>query len=325
MNTFTPADGSARQRAKRDLLGISPETIVITIVARLDPQKRSVMIPDIADSLRRLGAKDFIIVMVGNGESSAELKEKIKLFRVEGIVRIMGTVTRPQDFLAATDIFLLPSVSEGISIAVAEAMAMALPIVTARAGALPEQLGETLVTAVPPPILAPFFSFGNKKPDPPSSLTLQARSIYAANHDDYPTIAGVLVNHTLDDSVDAKLYAEALYKLVLDPELRHQYGVIGRDLVERTSDWRTTLKGLFNELRLAREAGKNEATQLNPAAHFAIQNLLLEQKAETDFAVSYTLSPFVPFVNWEERKTDTKCRLRLSNQHSNFHPDSVSD
>lgn len=295
MSNFVPANEITRQRAKRDLLGVGPQTLVIVVVARLDPQKRSTMVPAIADNLRSLGAKDFIIVMVGSGESADELKEKVKLFGVEGKVRLMGTVQRPQEFLAAADIFLLPSVSEGISIAVAEAMAMALPIVTARAGALPEQLGEE-VTATHS-ARSSFFGlksrFAKSAPSAHSpslpALKLAPRSVKDSNSVEdssrYPTIAGVLVNHTLNDKIDAKLYAVELFKLVSDPTLRARYGQVGRELVERTSDWRTTLKGLFPQLDLARQARPNTQSWQNPAAHFAIQNLLLEAKGETDFAV----------------------------------------
>ena len=238
--------------AKHDLLNVSPDTIVITIVARLDPQKRPIMVPDIADELRKMGTTNFVIVMLGDGDSGIQLKERIKSLKVGPLIRLLGTVERPQDFLAATDIFLLPSVSEGISIAVAEAMAMGLPIVTARAGALPEQLGEGI--------------------DGPSI--------------DQP-IAGVLVNHTLIDSVDAPLYAQELYSLIKDSDLRNFYGGIARKTVEDTFDWRSTLMGMFGEIKLAENSRHlHDALLPNPAAHFAIEKLLLEASSETDFAVS---------------------------------------
>lgn len=284
MDNFTPASPNVRDTAKRDLLGLSSSTLVITVVARLDPQKRSVMIPDIADSLRRLGARDFIIVMVGSGESAAELEEKIALFKVGDIVRVMGTVERPEDYLAATDVFLLPSCSEGISLAVAEAMAMAIPIVTARAGALPEQLGEvTASSRAGSPLTGALAYFA--APSPLQSTIISTTSSQTG-------LGGVLVNHTLEDAVDAKLYAQELFTLIKDPALRLQYGARARALVEYTSDWRTTLSGMFDELDVADKAEKNTQTSHNPSAHFAIQNLLLEERGSTDFAVRSTLASF---------------------------------
>jgi len=231
--------------AKKDLLNVKPSTTVITIVGRLDPQKRPTLVPDIADALRQLGHKEgeFIIVMLGDGDKKDEVKERIRAFRVDQFVRVLGTVEHPQTFLAATDIFLLPSMSEGISIAVAEAMAMGLPIVTARAGALPEQLGDGLV----------------------DSATGQS------------LMAGVLVDHKLDAEVDAPLYAAELDKLIRSPDLRKKYGSNGRKNVEKTFDWRQTLDGMFDEIDQAKLPRHDHDEDLpNPAAYFALQDLLLE-------------------------------------------------
>jgi len=245
VSDFSPNNASMKAMAKKDLLNVSPSTTVITIVGRLDPQKRPTLVPDIADALRQLGHKEgeFIIVMLGDGDKKDELKERIHAFRVDKFVRVLGTVEHPQTFLAATDIFLLPSMSEGISIAVAEAMAMGLPIVTARAGALPEQLGDGLV-------------------DQATGQSL---------------MAGVLVDHKLNAELDAPLYAAELDKLIRSPELRRQYGSNGRQNVEKTFDWRQTLMGMFDEIDKSKLPRHDHDSDLpNPAAYFALQDLLLE-------------------------------------------------
>ena len=242
MSDFSPVDKAARAKAKKDLLNLNPKTVVISVVGRLDPQKRPVLVPDIADQLRNLGdykPGSFVIVMLGDGDLKDRVKARIAEMKVNSFVRLVGTVERPQDYLAATDVFLLPSMSEGISIAVAEAMAMSLPIVTARAGALPEQLGY-------------------EEGDP--SL-----------------IAGVLIDHKLDAAHDAPLYAKELHTLVSHPELRDEYGQNGRRNVEATFNWRDTLEGMFAEVEKARLPDTKKARHRpNPAAHYAIQNLLVE-------------------------------------------------
>lgn len=242
MSDFSPVDKAARAKAKKDLLNLDPKTVVISVVGRLDPQKRPVLVPDIADQLRKLGdykPGSFVIVMLGDGDLKDRVKARIAEMKVNSFVRLVGTVERPQDYLAATDVFLLPSMSEGISIAVAEAMAMSLPIVTARAGALPEQLG---------------YEEGD------SSL-----------------IAGVLIDHKLDAAHDAPLYAKELHTLVSHPELRDEYGQNGRRNVEATFNWRNTLEGMFAEVEKARLPDPKKARHMpNPAAHYAIQNLLVE-------------------------------------------------
>ncbi|GAA6009920.1 hypothetical protein JCM10207_002158 [Rhodosporidiobolus poonsookiae] len=252
VDDFRPNNATMKTMAKKDLLNVSPETTVITIVGRLDPQKRPTLVPDIADALRRLGnykEGDFVIIMLGDGDKKDEVKERIAQFRAGEFVRVLGTVEHPQTYLAATDIFLLPSMSEGISIAVAEAMAMGLPIVTARAGALPEQLGDTL--------------------------------------GDPSLMAGVLVDHVLDAEIDAPKYATELHRLIRDPSVRRQFGVNGRRNVEKTFEWRKTLMGMFDEIKKARLPRHDHDAELpNPAAHFALQNLLLESNQEVDFAAA---------------------------------------
>ncbi|GAA5890091.1 hypothetical protein JCM5296_004767 [Sporobolomyces johnsonii] len=258
VSDFSPNNASMKAMAKRDLLELDESTVVISVVGRLDPQKRPLLVPDITDALRQLLSAHkeehkFVIVMLGDGDKKDELKERIVQFQVDKLVRVMGTVEHPQTFLAATDIFLLPSMSEGISIAVAEAMAMGLPIVTARAGALPEQLGDGLVDA-----------------ETGESL-----------------MAGVLVNHTLVAEIDAPLYAKELDLLIRDVELRKQYGINGRKNVEKTFDWRQTLEGMFTEIEKAELPTHDHDENLpNPAAHFALQNVLLEAHQETDFAAA---------------------------------------
>ncbi|SGY17708.1 BQ5605_C015g07867 [Microbotryum silenes-dioicae] len=249
---FVPATPSERAAAKRDALEIDPRTTVITIVGRLDPQKRPTLVPLIADTLRRIGQYkpgDFIILMVGDGALKGEVAARIGQNKVKDYVRVLGTVGKPQQILAATDIFLLPTMGEGISIAVAEAMAMALPVVSGRVGALPEQLG--------------------------------------AVDQNSPEAAGVLIEQTMDDKMDAPLYAYELHRLIGEPNLRREYGAQGRRLVETTFDWRQTLMGLFDEIKLARlPSSKRDLHTPNPAAYFALQTLLLENGRETDFAVA---------------------------------------
>lgn len=239
---FTPASEATRAEAKKRLLGVDAKTVVVGVVGRLDPQKRPTLVPGIADALRKLGAYkpgSFLVTMLGDGDLKDRVKARINELKVGDYVRLLGNIDKPQEYLAATDIFLLPSMSEGISIAVAEAMAMALPIVTAKAGALPEQLG-----------------YENGPPE---------------------AKPGVLVDHSLDDASDAPLYAKELHTLISRRELRREYGKNGRRMVENSFDWRKTLEGMFEEVELARLPSASLARRMpHPAAHYALQNLLHE-------------------------------------------------
>ena len=251
IDAFSPVGEQARADAKDALFDAEPDTLVVAVVGRFDPQKRSQLVPLIINELIKLVVdQDFLVVMLGDGPLKRLVSDRIEEFQVEDFIRTLGTVSRPQDYLVGSDIFLLPSLSEGISIAVAEAMAMGLPIITSHAGALPEQLGV------------------------------------GTEH-----VGGILVNHTLNEDTDARLYAAEIARLFNDPKARRRYGAAARRNVETSFDWHKTLARLPEELALANNLeGHGHVPPhglTNPAAYIAIQTLLLEAWGETDMKAAY--------------------------------------
>ncbi|GAA5991359.1 hypothetical protein JCM11641_007562 [Rhodosporidiobolus odoratus] len=257
---FIPPTAAERNAAKALVLDVEPDTIVITVVGRLDPQKRPLLIPRIVGELLKRVDEDFLVVMIGDGDLRNELERTIKSLNLAEFVRVMGTQNDPAQFYAASDIFLLPSMSEGLSIAVAEAMAMGLPIVTARAGALPEQLGE-------------LDEHGEKR--------------YGGSE-----LGGILVDHELDLLRDPQLYADAVTSLMNDPALRQRLGGNARRLVENGFDWRTTLSGMFVETELASNLPGHAPPPVDPryphpAAYLSTQMLLAENWQYVDQSGNY--------------------------------------
>jgi L-malate glycosyltransferase len=61
---------------------------------------------------------------------------------LEGRVQFLGGVDRVFDLLSASDVFFLPSRSEGMSNALLEAMACGLPAVASRVGGNPELIRD---------------------------------------------------------------------------------------------------------------------------------------------------------------------------------------
>lgn len=246
-----------RKVAKRQELDVDEDTLVLAFVGRLDPQKRPTLLPKIADELvKREPDRSFTIIVMGDGDLHGTVEREIKRLKLEERVQLLGTVPKPSDMLEAADIFLLPSVSEGLSIAVAEAMALGLPVVTANAGALPEQLGMS--TANPGGILV--------------------------NH--------TLTN----DHRDARMYADEIERLAESSELRAWYGKNARRRVEQTFDHEAELVKLVQELGKGHNiANERKLAPLNvdrsqgvhPAAYSAVQTLLLEERRRYDLASTY--------------------------------------
>jgi glycosyltransferase involved in cell wall biosynthesis len=127
------------------------------MVGRLSPEK------DVETLLRAMALAvreqpSFQLKIAGNGACLAALKQLTSELSLEQHVHFLGEVRDIPDLLAQASLFVLPSLTEGISLTLLEAMARGLPIVATRVGGNPEivEEGETglLVPAKSPAELA---------------------------------------------------------------------------------------------------------------------------------------------------------------------------
>ncbi len=77
-------------------------------------------------------------VIIGNGPEKEKLGLQIKESGIKDKIFLAGRLPDARKYLAAFDIFVLPSVKEGFSWALLEAMAAKLPVVATNVGAAPE-------------------------------------------------------------------------------------------------------------------------------------------------------------------------------------------
>ena len=80
------------------------------------------------------------LLIVGNGEERQNLEELAEKLNLKKWISFLGQIPseRIPEYMVASDIFVLPSLSEGFPLTILEAMASALPIVTTRVRGLPE-------------------------------------------------------------------------------------------------------------------------------------------------------------------------------------------
>jgi sugar transferase (PEP-CTERM/EpsH1 system associated) len=136
---FAPGDREAARRT----LEIPPGWGVVGTVGRLDPVK------DQAGLIRAFAAttaqRPSVLLIVGDGPLRSELDALTRELGLDGRVRLLGERQDVPQVLQALDCFVLPSVGEGISNAILEAMATALPVVATRVGGNVELVedGET--------------------------------------------------------------------------------------------------------------------------------------------------------------------------------------
>jgi len=80
------------------------------------------------------------LVLVGEGPEEENLKSLTKQLKLEGCVEFVGQISTEKvpQYMAASDVFVLPSLSEGFPLVSLEAMASGLPIVATKVTGLPE-------------------------------------------------------------------------------------------------------------------------------------------------------------------------------------------
>jgi len=133
-NGIDPADfiasNSSTRESMRHELGISRETLVIGNTGRLGPQKdNQTLIRAMIHLKALLPRKPFVLMLAGDGPDQQMLEGIVHSLGITDQVRLLGFFRDIPAFLAASDIFVSPSLWEGLSISLMEAMAAAKSIV----------------------------------------------------------------------------------------------------------------------------------------------------------------------------------------------------
>jgi phosphatidylinositol alpha-1,6-mannosyltransferase len=129
----------------RRRLGLEGARVVMS-VSRLVPKNGLDRLLEALPALRTR-FPEAVVVLVGDGEERARLERLADSRGVRANVRFVGAVA-PEEvgrYLLAADVFVRPSLTEGLGSAFLEAMACGLPVVGSRAGGIPDFLvdGET--------------------------------------------------------------------------------------------------------------------------------------------------------------------------------------
>jgi len=136
--------GEEQRRAVRSKYGLSDQDVVIIFVGRFVKQKRPQLVLSIAQAMTSFQDLRFFswkIVMIGDGHLMEQVHEKyVASSELRKHVILLGNTPHEDtlDLLQVSDVFLLPSDNEGISIATAEAMSFGLSIVCSDVGAQSE-------------------------------------------------------------------------------------------------------------------------------------------------------------------------------------------
>lgn len=133
-------DADVRAAGRRGL-GIGADAFVVGSLGRLSPVKNhQLLIRAFADFVGRNPGADAILLLAGDGPAREELEALAGDLGHGNRVRFLGMLSRPERFYPVLDAFVMPSRSEGLPVALLEAMACGLPAVVTRVGAMPNVL-----------------------------------------------------------------------------------------------------------------------------------------------------------------------------------------
>jgi glycosyltransferase involved in cell wall biosynthesis len=132
-----PAPSPAGVTALRTRIGGADAGIVLGTIASLTAKKGHAFLLRAVAQLRDRGVT-CTLVLAGDGPERPGLEALTHELGLTGRVQYLGTVPQPADVLAAIDVFVLPSLVEGLPLALLEAMLAGTAVVATAVGGVPE-------------------------------------------------------------------------------------------------------------------------------------------------------------------------------------------
>jgi len=122
-------------------LGLSEHAILVLTLARVAPSKgHFYLVEAMPDVLRAHPHTHY--VFAGNLDQAQPIVERINALGLQTHVHLLGFRSDTQHLLAASDLFVLPSLAEGFSLALIEALAAGLPVVATNVGGAGEVIRD---------------------------------------------------------------------------------------------------------------------------------------------------------------------------------------
>jgi glycosyltransferase involved in cell wall biosynthesis len=132
-----PSCGYDEVRNCRKELNLPESDQVVGVIGNLYPVKgHQYLIEGIPSILSKCPNTSFLFA--GRGQLETELKAEVKRLGLDGRVHFLGLRQDVARILALLDVFVLPSLSEGLSMAILEAMMAGKPVVATAVGGNPE-------------------------------------------------------------------------------------------------------------------------------------------------------------------------------------------
>ena len=186
-NGITPDAPAARLDPieLRRKLGVGEGDMFLLSPTRLAWDKGIQYLIDAAALLPR-GGRRYRLVIAGDGPSRARLEQMACTRGVSDRITFLGFREDVADLLAAADVVVLPSLREGLSISLLEAMAAGKPIIASSIGSNRDVASQAEVALLIPPAdaaaLADAMRFAAHDPQRMAALGAGARLLFEANY-----------------------------------------------------------------------------------------------------------------------------------------------
>ena len=109
-------------------LGAQDDTLVLGNIGRFIPQKNQLFLLDVFKAVYAQNP-DSILVICGDGKLRPQAEEKARSLGIASAVRFLGQISNVQDVYQALDLFVLPSLYEGLGMVAIEAQVSGLPCI----------------------------------------------------------------------------------------------------------------------------------------------------------------------------------------------------
>ncbi len=134
----------AKRKEKRVELNIKNNTLVIGHIGRFMTQKNHEFLINIFKEIQEK-EKDSILLLIGQGPLQDRIKAKVKELGLNGNVKFLGQRKDVSELYQAMDVFVLPSLYEGLGLTLIEAQCSNLPCVVSNYVPNEVKLNENLL------------------------------------------------------------------------------------------------------------------------------------------------------------------------------------
>src|SRR5262249_1220375 len=144
---------SGVEPSTRDEVPLPPEPGHLPVIGTAGPLEAVKGLPWFLGAARHVLAerKDVEFLVAGAGPEEANLRRVARELQIAGKVTFVPYLQRFTDALAATDIFCLPSLQQGLGTVMLEAMALGRPVIATGVGRVPSVIRHGATGLIVPP------------------------------------------------------------------------------------------------------------------------------------------------------------------------------